>query len=395
VASSASIEGITVCMEVPEPRASNYYRPELDIVRFFAFLLVFIEHTVPQDTDHRVVAVLGRCAPLFYAAANACSFGLCLFFTLSAFLICELLLRERETLGTVRVKQFYIRRILRIWPLYYLALAIGVAAAFLPGDHRGEIVQMGWFAVFLGDCYGVISEGTSTPMGQMWSISVEEQFYLLVPWIIRFLNRKALYGFCVTLVVVANVWLFYLGKVQATRIRIWMNPFVQFECFAVGVLLCLVLKGRIPRLASWQRVLLLSGSCCCWLYASSKLHIHFSHAYENPGSWSLMGGYALGALGSAMLLAAFLGVDARLLPHWAIYLGRVSYGLYVFHMFAVYITKHLLIGPVASIASPIYFLKGGITLGLTLLMAALSYRYFEKPFLNLKKRHAVVQSHPG
>ena len=64
-------------------------------------------------------------------------------------------------------------------------------------------------------------------------------------------------------------------------------------------------------------------------------------------------------------------------------------------MLAVYITKHLLIGPVTSMTSPIYFLKGAVTLGLTLVMAAFSYRYFEKPFLNLKKRHAVIQSQPG
>lgn len=380
-------------MVAPERRASPYYRPELDVVRFLAFILVFISHELPNEPDPRFDSVLKGFAPILYATAHTCEFGLSLFFTLSAFLICELLLRERATAGTVGIKQFYIRRILRIWPLYYLGLAIGAAVALLPGGHRGEIIDIGWFSIFMGGWYGSIHGPTANPMGPLWSISVEEQFYLLAPWIVKRLNRRSIYGFCAVLVLVANVWLNYLGRVKAPDNAIWFNSFVQFECFAAGILLCLVLRGRLPKLAAWHRIVILTGAWSCWFYACYGLHARFNK-FENPGSWPLMGGYALASLGSVLVLVAFLGVIPRMLPGWAIYLGRISFGLYVYHRFAAYLTSKLLIGHLASFRSPIYFLKGVLALGLTVLLAALSYRFFETPFLKLKKRHAVIESQP-
>ena len=125
-------------MDAPKP-AERYYRPELDAVRFLAFFLVFLSHTLPSEPNPRIDGILRQFAPVYYASANACMFGLSLFFTLSAFLICELLLRERASTGTVEVKQFYIRRILRIWPLYYFGLMLGVIFALMPSGNRSDL----------------------------------------------------------------------------------------------------------------------------------------------------------------------------------------------------------------------------------------------------------------
>jgi peptidoglycan/LPS O-acetylase OafA/YrhL len=376
------------------PSASQYYRPELDVVRFLAFLLVFAEHTLPNHADSRVSAVMKGFAPVLYAASSACKFGLSLFFTLSAFLICELLLRERQAAGTVGVKQFYIRRILRIWPLYYLGLALGEVAAFLPGGEPASALKMGWFAIFMGAWCLMTRSAFNNPAGVLWSISIEEQFYLFAPWIVKYFNRKSLYAFCLTIILVANVWLFYLGKLRTSYKPIWFNSFVQFECFAGGILLCLLLRSRLPRIAVWLRLLLVACGLFGWFVACYWLHNDFSYPGDNPGSWPLIGGYALGALGAVLLLVAFLGVNPRLLPGWAVYLGRISYGLYVYHLFALYIANHLLIGHLASIASPLFFLKAVVTLGLNILMAATSYHFFELPFLKMKKRHTVIESEP-
>jgi peptidoglycan/LPS O-acetylase OafA/YrhL len=343
-------------MVAPERSASRYYRPELDVVRFIAFFLVFISHELPNHQDYRIDTILKGYAPILYAISTTGAFGLSLFFALSAFLICELLLRERATAGTVRVKQFYIRRILRIWPLYYLGLGIGVAVALLPGGHRGDIVYMGWFSIFMASWYLITHGDLLSPMLPLWSISVEEQFYLFAPWIVKYLNRKALYGFCAMVILVANIWIYYLGRIKISREVIWYNPFVQFECFAAGILLCLVLRGRLPDFAFWQRLMLLAGACFCWFYACYGLHTRFA-GLENPGSWPLIGGYALASLGCVLMLLAFLGISPRLLPGWAIFLGRISYGLYVYHRFAAYLTGKLLIGHLASFKSPIYLLK--------------------------------------
>src|ERR1035438_8186009 len=102
-------------MGAPAP-SSRFYRPELDVVRFIAFLLVFFHHTLLRADDIRIDHLLGGLVPAYVAISWAGGFGLSLFFTLSAFLICELDLKERQTAGTVSVKRFYIRRILRIWP---------------------------------------------------------------------------------------------------------------------------------------------------------------------------------------------------------------------------------------------------------------------------------------
>lgn len=385
------------------PSSSRYYRPELDVVRFLAFLLVFLHHTLPDSYDPRVVHILKSFLPCYKALSTACGFGLSLFFTLSAFLICELLLREREIAATVGVKQFYIRRILRIWPLYYFGLALGMLVMFLPGGHPDEIASIGWFAIFMGAWRIATLHWFSNPAEVLWSVSVEEQFYLFAPWIVKFFNRKAVYAFCLLLIAVANLWLYYLGMVSAVHHRIWYNSFVQYECFAGGILLCLVLRGRLPRLALWQRMALLAFSFSCWFYACYWLHPLFgARGEQNPGSWSLIGGYALATAGCILLLVAFLGIDRKLMPEWAIYLGRISFGLYVFHEFAIYTIDNLFYKYLSAhntpflkaLNGPLFILGFVLTLGLTILAASLSYRFLETPFLKLKKRHAVIQSQP-
>ncbi|MGB6691182.1 MAG: acyltransferase [Terracidiphilus sp.] len=384
-----------------ESPGGRYYRPELDVLRFGAFVLVFMAHTLGSVEETRVQHLLKGFASVFFASVAACRFGLNLFFTLSAFLICELLIREKETTSTVRIEQFYVRRILRIWPLYYLGLAIGVGAALLPGGDPRSIAAIGWFAIFLST-WTIPAHGVApNPVFPLWSISVEEQFYLMAPWLLKYLNRKALYVFCFVVLLVSNIWLFQLGSVRAPLFRIWANSFVEFEPFAAGILLCLLLRGRLPRIAVWQRFILAAGGWLLWLYACSSLSVVFD-PHKNPGSWSLIGGYALGALGSVLMVMAFLGIDPSLLPRWAIYLGRISFGLYAYHQFAIYVTSRFLTPWLTSIPIPSDRLRPLRGFGLdvlapfvlTVVTASLSYRFYESRFLKLKKRFTVIESQP-
>ena len=97
-------------------QSQRFYLPQLDILRFFAFIVVFARHLAGAILQRHGIAAVqsGRAAGL-----GAGGYGVDLFLTLSSYLITELLLRERQTLGTLDVRRFYLRRILRIWPLYF------------------------------------------------------------------------------------------------------------------------------------------------------------------------------------------------------------------------------------------------------------------------------------
>ena len=111
-----------------QAKKSSFYRPELDCLRFFAFMTVFVHHSMPRTvefyTTHHLPTVLSNVA---YAGA----YGVDLFFCLSAYLITELLLREKEQVGHLNVKSFYIRRMLRIWPLYFTFVLFAFALTFV------------------------------------------------------------------------------------------------------------------------------------------------------------------------------------------------------------------------------------------------------------------------
>src|ERR1700754_4664026 len=119
---------------VQPPRVADrrrFYCPELDGLRFYAFLGVFLCHVLPLDNtfyqNHHVPF------PAFWAAlVRAGGAGVDLFFVLSSFLITTLLLKEREDTGTIRLRWFYFRRILRIWPLYFAVIALGILFARFP-----------------------------------------------------------------------------------------------------------------------------------------------------------------------------------------------------------------------------------------------------------------------
>lgn len=389
---------------VPRPAPAHFYRPELDVLRFFAFLSVFFYHGLPAFDVGRHSGTMARLALYETRVRDAGSFGVCLFFLLSSYLITELLLRERKLTGTVHVRSFYARRVLRIWPLYFAFLSLGVVlSAFVPA-YRLEARAVVCFLFLAGNWYvagraGMLSE---SPIWPLWSVSVEEQFYLLWPWIAKLGGERWIRRISLAILPVSYACLYWLaqqGPHTAGSAR--FNSVVQFQFFALGALLALAVHGRMVRLKSFSRIALLGAGVGCWLAANFVFHVDFAGALPSPAWW--VTGYAMVAMGSLLLLMAFLGVSSALLPKPLVYLGKISYGLYVFHMLVLN-----LVGPAIwptdvqraamqtpmGVANLIARAVAILIVGLagTIVLSAISYRFLERPFLNLKERFTFIRS---
>lgn len=347
---------------------ARFFRPELDVVRLLAFSLVFVCHLIPGDPLRwRFLSNL----------RDGASFGVCLFFFLSAFLITELLIREREATGTVHIRSFYIRRILRIWPLYFLSLFIAFVLPRLTHAYPPMTVPTLLAYLLLAGNWArsLLPYG----FGVLWSISVEEQFYLVWPTLIWLTKKRALPFLCVGIWCISQVVVVALYKQGQSGNAIWCNTFVQAQYFALGGTLSILLRGRVPKLSLIPRILMVSAGIATFILLPGRGSVpqYFPYLAAGPGS--------------ALILLGFLG--AKIPRHLQIlqYLGKISYGLYIIHE-NVLVEVSRVAPLILHRQHGIYVYKVLIGLPITIALAHLSYKYFEKPFLRLKERFEVVRS---
>jgi peptidoglycan/LPS O-acetylase OafA/YrhL len=346
--------------------AHRYYRPELDVLRFFAFFLVFLSHTVPGDAPFWFVG---------FAAGGA--FGVDLFFALSSFLITTLLLRERDAGGTIDVTAFYMRRILRIWPLYFVFLLIvtPVMSHLLPGENL-PLKYTAAFLLLAGNWACVLWGYPHSIAAPLWSVSMEEQFYLVWPWILRRWAANLLIVAAVLLAVsfIARIYLVMAGAVHP---QIWCNTLARLDPIACGAILAVIVKRREIRLSGVTRAALLA-------FAIAVLTVAGRYG-DFTGIKSLITFPAVTAACVALILATLGMPTVRPLT----YLGRISYGLYVFHVLFV------MLFDVTNTHDPVdRVIRIAATLAATITTATLSYHFLERPFLQWKERFAHVPSRP-
>jgi len=347
-------------LEKPARRA-RFHRPELDVLRFGAFFLVFLHHALPHGSSDYAV---GGLVPAGVARGGA--LGVDLFFTLSAYLITELLLREQTSAGSIDIRKFYARRILRIWPLYFFVLL--VAAPLMSLYDTGERLPGAYLASFLllsGNWACVWWGYPASSFSLLWSVSIEEQFYMFWPWLVRS-NARRLGRVIAAMIVVGwatRVWLAISGTEHP---GVWCNTLARLDPIAGGALLAWLSQGRTPVLTMTARAALLSTGGIVLLVAGAP--------GEHAG-WGAVWTYPLAAVACVVVLYGVLGMHRRS-PAFE-YLGKISFGLYVFHAAALRVV------PFAPAA-----------LLLTVACAAASYRFLETPFLRWKERLARVGSRP-
>jgi peptidoglycan/LPS O-acetylase OafA/YrhL len=368
----------------------RFYHPELDVLRFFAFFLIFLHHSLPHYADfYEDLGSSPIVASLVAGLAATGAFGVGLFFLLSSYLITELLIRERAAFGHIDLKAFYLRRILRIWPLYFAFLAFAWAGQwFIPGQHIGWRAGLA-FTLLAGNWWVVFVGFPSSMIFPLWCVSIEEQFYIFWPGAMRRLTERGLLIAAALMLVIANLTRWYLAAQDTWESRIWCNTFVQLDAIALGIILAVLLAGHAPRLAPLLRGALFIGGFTCLALAANYFRIKFDPLTPTR----ILLGYPVAAIGALALFLATFRPSANLRRNPFVYLGRISYGLYVFHILGLMISDNMIPNHEASLSR--YYARNALGFAVTIVLAAISYRWLESPFLTLKQRFTHVQSRPG
>jgi peptidoglycan/LPS O-acetylase OafA/YrhL len=368
----------------PKRHAEVFYRPGLDMLRALAFLVVFVAHGYLWELDQP--SALG-------AIARSGEFGVCIFFFLSSYLITELLLREKREAGTVQIPAFYARRVLRIWPLYFAVIGAGCLYGLVSHSHH---VSQAWGASLMLLFTNWYTIGHGYPPGflfPLWSISLEEQFYLIWPGLAKYLNRRGLLAMAILLMIVAYATLaLLLHQGASLDPGIWVNSLVQFQYFALGTMTALVLRGRMPNLPIPLRVALFAAGLLCLRAAQAAV---FTTDTNLPHDFAhIAPRYLIAMAGCLCFFFSFVQLSMGKWQQPFIYLGKISYGLYVFHVLWLGLARNVLqqfLGDDFSHAA-LQLAAMALALPATVISAILSYRYLETPFLRFKKNFTVVFS---
>jgi len=370
-----------------KPVKSAFYRPELDVLRFFAFLAVFLfhlSHTAEFYVEHGVPRLI---ATVVSALTQAGVFGVDLFFVLSAYLITELLLREKIATGRLDVPSFYVRRALRIWPLYFFYIGIALIPALNP-NHAFTWRHVAGFLLLAGN-WSVIAYGwpLHSIVGPLWTVSIEEQFYLLWPPIVRNLSRANIAWAAVGMLAVSNATRIVMILVHGGQNSVWCNTLGRLDPIAAGILVAAALRGHIPSFSLTARLAMLCAGILPLTLVARYWPINAPERLE----WlPTMAGFPIVAASCTLVMLSVLGITAKV-PALLLYLGKISYGLYVYHPLGNVLSNKLI--PVHTGFMQLA-LRPPAALACTILLAAVSYAVLEKPFLKLKKRFAHIESRP-
>lgn len=351
------------------------------MLRFFAFLAVFFHHALPRQAAHYLDNGFSPTATAWLLdAKEAGAYGVDLFFVLSSYLITELLLREHAARGEFSVRAFYIRRALRIWPLYFtfLAVTVFVIPRIFSDENFGPKYVVS-FALFFGNWVCAIYGLPFSVASPLWSISVEEQFYLGWPLLLLLFGIHRIRQLAIGMIVVALATRGLLAALDVEHPGVWCNTFARLDSIAAGALLAVSLNGRSPEIKYVLRCLFIAVAVVGLVLVARFL--------RQDGPLSIVT-YSATALAGVMLLAAVLHTNARILLlrpfSWLVYLGRISYGLYVFHLLALALLPRLFMS-VFGVA-PAFEQRIVLSFLLTVALAAASYKWLEQPFLKLKTR---------
>ena len=352
---------------------SEQYFPSLDALRCVAIFGVLWHHSGP--TSARLTLL------------NRGFLGVDLFFVLSGFLITTLLLREQGRTGAISLRKFYMRRTLRIFPLYFSYLLLLSTWMLLQHSGTTKAVQffraLPFYATYTSN--RMPSEYHEPAFSRSWSLAVEEQFYLVWPTLLVICGTK--HAFRLMLAFLLFMSLADMGYLGGGMLVVG-RALAPFSAIAVGLLLAMLLdrpagfRAASKVLGHQSDVVIVSALLLALLFV--------------PGSVVGLLRLAIHLCMGALLVTVVVSNDHVLSKlfqrRWIIHIGVVSYGVYILHGQIVGPCDRLVDFIATTLGSPslsgsrlVHFLS--LTL-VSVFIATLSYRYFESYFLKLKKRYS-------
>lgn len=355
-------------------KSKSTYQPQLDGLRALAILSVLIEHFGLTPPD------LLRFGPL----------SVRFFFVLSGYFITVSLwkiqtrMHDSEESSLAHLLRFYFSRFLRIGPPFYLALALG--ALFGIVEIRTNFF---WLATFQTNIYIAHLGYWPASISHFWSLAVQEQFYLLWPLAVLTLPRRWFLPAITAFIVFGLGFRIFCIMTSASTITRWVLLFGCIDSFAVGALVAYLRQSRLLE-KMWQSKTLLFAmplaAFGCFFMGRALMTLP-------EGNVWLALTESFDAIFLAWLLASALnGMTSRYAQFltWSplVYLGKISYGIYVYHVFVIIIMSPLLVHLGMS-ANHDALGRLLILFALTITLASLSWHYLEKPFLAWKDELAL------
>ena len=314
------------------------------------------------------------------------SYAVILFFVLSGFLITFLLVKEKEKKGRVNLRNFYIRRILRTWPLYYLVLIIGALLLALMPGLIGQGVKHNLFITLLA--YGVLIPNIASYFGYapdliniLWSVGAEEQFYAFWPLLVN--NAKKLMDRIVWFLIAYLALKYFLAWLQFPYKAYRLMNYMPFDCMAIGgIAACLYHRRSAVLAIIYHPAMQLSA----WIFFIvsvfyKPLHISFI-GMLNTDLHALV--YAIIILNVSTNAKTLVSLENRVLD----FLGKISYGIYGYHFIVLFLLSLWLKGTLAGLPSQAaHAVMFTAVISTTILIAWLSRRYYEAWFVNKKENY--------
>ena len=375
-------------MSDEQKKESSLFFPALDTLRAIFCLTVVSYHVATNIMAHNVP---GGGGDLNSGILGAGAFGVPFFFVLSAFLISHLLLEEQVRTRKVNVVAFYARRALRVWPVYFLVL---VSSFLLVEKIAGRPIIWAWgppFSFFIANL--VMTSGALTAptmsIAPLWSVSVEEQFYFLWPWVSKLVRPRGMLFVAVALIAAAPAFRdFRFQTGSTTHERHWYFTLTHMDSFGAGILACLVhrqgLGTNLKRHLGWVAVSALAIVVAVQVWTGT---LTSQPSLSEAGVWL----YTLVPLCGATVVFAAAQEAAGLHPFWknplALWLGKLSYGIYAFHGISIVLITDKASGAPLDVAW-----RAAATFAATIGMATCSYYLIERPLLRVKSRLQVVAS---